>query len=173
MHPVTPLLSVLYLWHPILPSLLSLCPFVSLLSPAPCLPPPSYHPHNCSVHSLHCEPSQTSGPLTLHTLQAAPSGEHVWAVRRTSRRTELKENTKQCPSVSLSTPTTTSHHHPEDPLIADKSNESGYPLRPWQKVWSLKCSHSSSPLCQKSLCAINKTNEVDVNVFNLLLLLCF
>lgn len=53
--------STIYLafYAPILPLSLSLASFLLHTRP-----PPSYHPHNSSVHSLQYEPNQTSGPLT-------------------------------------------------------------------------------------------------------------
>ncbi len=121
MHPVTALLlAAPYPWHPKLPQ--------SSLPPLS-LPPPMYHPHNCSFTPSAVGPAKPVAPLTSHTLQTTPSGEHVRPRRRTSRRTELKENTKQCLSVSLSASTPTPKHQPEDPLVKDKSNESVCPLR--------------------------------------------
>lgn len=165
MHSVTLQLSVASLWHPKLTSSLFLS-LVSFLSPSPS----SIIPPTQLLSSLPPLLSRAKpvAPWLHVPFKQRPSGEHVWALRRTSRPTGLKENTKQCPSVSLSTP---HHHHPEDPLIADKSNESGCPPRPWQRVWSLKCSHSPSPLCHKGLRVINNTNESDVDVFSLLVLL--
>lgn len=136
------------------------------LSLSPNFPPPSYHPHNCSVHSLQYEPNQTIGPSTSHILQTAQSGgtcRHSGMYKPPDRTEGEHQTVSVCVSVDP--------HHPEEPLIADKSNESGCPLRPLDMVWSL-CFHSSSPLCQKSLCVINNTNEAVVNVYNLLVL-CF
>lgn len=163
LHPATSLLSVPYLWHTILPWS-SLFFLVSVLFNYLYLPPPSYHPHNCFIHSCCYETSHTSAPLTS-PLNNAKQG--TCLSTEMYKPLDRAEGEYQTVSVCVFFhPTPTLYHQREGPLITHKSNESGCPQTPWQKIWSLKCPHSPSPLCQKSLHVIYNANEADFGVFN-------
>lgn len=169
MHPVTPLLPLSYLWLPKLPS--SLFPFLaSFLSP--------------SQLSLFHHTTHTIGQFTPSTMSQAnpvapldstyPSNSAEWEKClscETYTPMDRTEGEYQTVTVCVSVqPHPHQHHLPPPsggPSHADKSNESGCTLRQWQKVWSLKCSHSLTSFCQESLCVINNTNEAYFTVFNL------
>lgn len=68
----------------------------------------------------------------------------LWDVQA-ARQNWIRILNRDSLSFCLSTPTL---REKGGTLWAGKSNESGCPLRPWQKVWSLKCSlHGQEPLC--------------------------
>lgn len=140
MHGATSLLPQPYLWP--------LCPHPPFLFHGSfrtfSLPPlrSSWQPPTQMLGWLPPLSSQPRSLLTSGSLQTVQNMSELWDTQ------ELKQNTEQGLSVSLSV----HPHNPGAPLWADKSNESGCLLRPWQKVWSLKCSHSQCVPCRELLC---------------------